>query len=179
MRHIALSLFFVLIAGCANPVNKVTSQNYADTCAEAERNDRLTVAEDACYRALVNVDIGNLGAELKSTRLYDFARVKRRLGKFSEAETLLNQSIDLAKEVGTFSPEAMGRRYIELAVNLAAQNRWTDGFVFLDQAIPVIGTYTDKERDFSTMVLSKYADALDKAGQTQAAAKCRTAAQVQ
>jgi hypothetical protein len=34
-------LCLALIAGCANPVNRVTSDNYAETCAVAERNGRF------------------------------------------------------------------------------------------------------------------------------------------
>ncbi len=44
------------LSGCANPVNRVTSDNYAEDCSAAEQSGRLDIAEEACYRALVNVD---------------------------------------------------------------------------------------------------------------------------
>ena len=66
---IILVLIAYSLGGCANPVNRVTSANYAEDCSVAEQNGRLDIAEEACYRALVNVDWGNLGPELKSQRL--------------------------------------------------------------------------------------------------------------
>jgi hypothetical protein len=84
MRTFAYSLALVLVAGCANPLNRATSDDYAQTCAIAESNGKLGVTE-ACYRAAVNVDWGNLGPELKSES-YKLARIKRRVGKLEEAE---------------------------------------------------------------------------------------------
>lgn len=81
-------LALALLSACANPINRVTSDNYAETCSIAEDNGKLDVAEQACYRALVNVDLGNLGPELKSQRLYNLGRIKQRLSKYSEAELL-------------------------------------------------------------------------------------------
>jgi hypothetical protein len=46
-----------LLAGCANPINRATSDNYSESCATAERNGRAQIAEQACYRALVNVEL--------------------------------------------------------------------------------------------------------------------------
>lgn len=53
----------LFVFGCASPLNQATSNRYGEECSQAERSGRLDVAEHACYRALVNVDWGNLGPE--------------------------------------------------------------------------------------------------------------------
>jgi len=50
-------------SGCANPFNQATSIRYLEQCYEADKNGHLDIAEQACYRALVQVDWGNLGDE--------------------------------------------------------------------------------------------------------------------
>lgn len=65
LAQISLIAFVLMVSGCANPLNQVTSDRYAEQCSEAERAGQLAVAEEACYRALVNVDWGNLGPLLK------------------------------------------------------------------------------------------------------------------
>lgn len=60
-----VSIQFALLAAavlsaCTNPIHRATSDNYAEPCAGAKGNRRLEVAEQACYRALVNVDMGKL-----------------------------------------------------------------------------------------------------------------------
>ena len=47
-------LLAVFVSGCANPLNQATSNRYAKECLDAEINDKLGVAEQTCYRALVN-----------------------------------------------------------------------------------------------------------------------------
>lgn len=80
--HIQHVLYAVALAGCANPINRVTSDNYSEACYYAEQRGQLQEAEQACYRALVNVDLGNLGPELKSQRLYSLGRININWANF-------------------------------------------------------------------------------------------------
>ncbi len=151
---ILISLFF--LAACANPINRATSDNYAETCSVAESNGRLDVAEEACYRALVNVDWGNLGPELKSQKLYNFARIKRRLSKFSEAEALLKESLQIEEKLAAPSRLRIGRRLVELSTNLAGENKWAEGAPFLDRASTMTDQFSQQERAFMAEILALY-----------------------
>jgi len=99
----------VLVVACSNPINQVTSDGYAKQCDEAERNGRLDIAEQACCRALVNVDVGNLGDEQKSQKLYNLARIKRKIGKFAEAELLCRESLTIEDKLSSGSKDRIGR----------------------------------------------------------------------
>ena len=146
----------LFVFGCAAPLNQATSNRYGDECSQAERSGRLDVAEQACYRALVNVDLGNLGPEQKSQRLYNLARIKRQLAKFSEAEDLLKQSLSIEEKLLPLSDERIGRRLVEQSVNFAAQDRWDEGSQCLDRVIPLGNQFSGQERTFLSLVLSKY-----------------------
>jgi len=162
MRYLLSMLLsaILLLSSCANPVNQVTSDNYAETCATAERNRRLDVAEQACYRALVNVDLGNLGPELKSQRLYNLGRIKRQLSKFGEAEDLFKQSLAIEEKLSSSNDPRIGRRLIELSVSLAGQSKWAEGAQYLERAGPISTEYAGAERSFAALAFAEYAKQL-------------------
>ena len=135
----------------------------------AERNNRLDVAEQACYRALVNVDIGNLGPELKSNRLYNLGRIKRQLAKFSEAEDLFRQSLSIQETLSSPTDPKLARRLFELANVLAAQDKWSEGSPFLERAIPVSDQLVGGERLAAVQILVWYGTYFRKANQPQIA----------
>lgn len=167
---ITLGFTLVLLAGClGNPINKVTSDNYTKTCSVAEKRGDLEVAEEACYRALVNTNWGNLGEELKSEKLYNLALIKRRLGKFSEAESLLKESLRIEESISSVINIKTGRRLVELSVNLAAQNKWEEGSVLLEKVMPISSQYSGREKDFIILVLNKYGQQFNKMGDTEKA----------
>jgi len=165
-----------LLAGCANPVNRATSDHYADTCAIAEQNGRLQVAEEACYRALVNVDWGNLGPELKSRRLYNLGRIKRQLAKFSEAEQLFKESLAIEEELSTPTDPKIGRRLVELSVSLAGQDKWAEGAPYLERMLPIASQFTGQERAYTAEVLNRYSKYLSTTDQAVLADRFAAAA---
>lgn len=150
-------MFVVLAEGCvSNPINRATSDNYTETCSIAEQRGDLGVAEEACNRALLNANWGNLGDELKSEKLYNLALIKRKLSKFSAAEVLLKESLKIEESKLPALNIKIGRRLVELSVNLAAQGKWEEGSVFLERMIPVSNQYSGKEREFIVLSLTKY-----------------------
>jgi hypothetical protein len=169
---ICLSL---LITGCANSLNQATANRYAAACADAELSGRLEVAEKACSRELDNADWGNLGAEQKSQKLYNLARIKRQLSKFSEAEDLLRVSLAIEERLSPPSPVRIGRRLVELAVNCAAQNRWDRGVYYMDRALPFAPELSGQERKYLSLVLTQYARKLREWNQTVLAERYETA----
>ena len=155
-------LVLALLGACANPLNRVTSDNYAETCAIAENNGKLDVAEQACYRALVNVDWGNLGPELKSQRLYNLGRIKLRLSKFSEAESLFKESLQIEEKLSAPLDVKIGRRLVVLSVSLAGQNKWSEGTPLLERMLPIATQFSGQERAISAEVLTQYSKQLRK-----------------
>jgi tetratricopeptide (TPR) repeat protein len=123
------------------------------------------MAEEACYRALVNVVWGNLGPELKSQRLYNLGRIKRQLGKFEEAEKLFQDSLALEDNISEPSSPKIGRRNVELAVSLAGQNKWNEGAKYLDLGIPSIPGFSETERLYLADVLVEFSKKLEELGQ--------------
>lgn len=177
MRPLLTSLALALIvAGCANPLNQATSDRYAQECASAERGGQLAVAEEACYRAVKNVDWGNLGPELKSQRLYNLARIKRQLGKFSEAEAILKESLPIEESVSGRDSLKVGRRLVELSVNMAAQDKWGEGAEFLARTIPISSGFAGQERAFTKASYLEYAKKLRMLGNADVAFRFETAA---
>jgi tetratricopeptide (TPR) repeat protein len=160
-RSIPFVLFLAsLLSACANPLNRATSDNYAETCSVAEDKGRLDVAEQACYRALVNVDWGNLGPELKSQRLYNLGRIKRQLSKFSEAESLFKESLQIEEKLSGPGGQKIGRRLVELSVSLAGQDKWSEGAQYLERFLPIADQFSGKPRAYSAEVLMEYSKRL-------------------
>lgn len=156
MRFILL-FSLLLLGGCANPLNRATSDRYSDMCSSAERGGDLTTAEQACYRALVNVDMGNLGPELKSQRLYNLGRIKRRVAKYEEAEDLFKQSLAIEVKLSPPTDPKIGRRLVELSVSLAGQAKWSEGAKYVDRAAPLSSRFTGEERSYAALVFQEYA----------------------
>ena len=169
--HTLLLLAALSLAGCANPLNQATSDRYADQCASAESGGRLAEAEQACYRAAVNVEWGNLGPELKSQRLYNFGRIKRKVGKYSEAEGILKESLAVEETLTGPSSLKIGRRLIEISAALAEQKRWEEGTPYLKRVIPIGSGFSGSERSFIRLVYIEYSKALRGLGKREEEAR--------
>jgi hypothetical protein len=169
MRPITVLLVVLLISGCANPLNRVTYDRYWRQGGDAERVGQLGVAEQAYYRALMNVDMGNLGPLLKAQALYNLGCVKRRVGKYSEAEDLLTQSLALDEKILSTDNLDTDRCRIELSVTLAAQDKWIDGSRYLEQALPQANRFSGQEREFMIEAFKRFSAELRKAGQEERA----------
>ena len=160
-RAIWLSICLVVFSSCANPLNQATSNRYSEMCAEAKQEGRLDVAEQACYRALVNVYWGNLGKIQKSDKMYNLAQIKRHLGKFEEAEDLYKQSLMIEEKESQPSMEKIGRRLAELAILYGEQGRLEEGFGYVEKLYPLSDIYVDKEKRTVAGILYVYSTELE------------------
>ena len=176
MRHLLALLLAALAASCANPLNEATAARYSAQCAAAESAGNLALAEGACYRAVKNADWGNLDPELKSQHLYNFARVERRLAKFNEAEKLLKESLAIEEPLSGPSGVKVGRRLVELSVNLAAQKKWSEGEAAIMRVIPIASSFSGSERSYTREVFLNYAATLQELGRAREAGALKVAA---
>jgi tetratricopeptide (TPR) repeat protein len=172
-NRIILSIVFVVCwaAACAKPLNQATSDRYGEACSEAERHNRLAVAEQACYRALVNVDWGHLGDFQKSQRLYNLARIKRKLNKFEEAEKLYKDSLAIEEKLPKQSNENLGRRLAELAILYEQCGRIADGFPYVHRLYALAEIYQGGEKKTVAAVFYIYSLDLKKQQKTAEAEK--------
>lgn len=175
----------VLVAGCANPVNRVTMNDYTDQCGTAENSGRFDVALEACRRAWINSRIGNLGTELESRALYNYGRVARKAMKLDDAEQALTRSLELQASIDGAASEKVGRRLAELALTKIFQRKSEDGIPYVDRLIPIAGTYSGAERKAVCGVLFGYIEDLPspkydvKRSEFESAAKAMTCARAE
>ena len=155
-------LLAIFVASCSNPLNQMTSDRYSQECVEAERNGRLEVAEQACYRALVNVDLGNLGDEQKSQKMYNLARIKRKVGKFDESEKLCKDSLMIEDRLSTSLKERIGRRLAELALLYGDRLRYEEGLPYVERLYPLADLYQASEKKTVSAIFYVYAQELQK-----------------
>lgn len=157
-----VSLFSIfIISGCANPLNQVTSDNYAKTCSDAEEAGRWDIAEEACYRAAVNVEWGNLGDELKSERLYNLARIKRRVGKLDEAEKYFIETLEIEESLSPKREDRIGRRLAELSAIYYEQKKYEQAYPYLEKLLPLSNLYSGREKEFLANLYHYYAIELE------------------
>lgn len=84
---ITLSLAcLLLLAGCANPINSYTAQQYYEYGVQAERGGDLALAQRNFSRAYGNAKMGNLGPKAEAYYLYEYARVTGYAGSYEESE---------------------------------------------------------------------------------------------
>jgi tetratricopeptide (TPR) repeat protein len=161
----------VFVVGCANPLHQATSIRYGDQCNEAQKTGRLDVAEQACYRALVNVDWGHLGDDQKSMRMYNLARVKRALGKFDEAEKLYIDSLGIEEKQPRPSSEKIGRRLAELAMVYGQKDEFQNGLPYVERLYQLADMYQGYEKKSVALVFYAYSQELQKKQTTELSKK--------
>ncbi len=156
----SMLVLFAALVGCANPLNRATSDRYSQTCSEAERAGNMQVAAEACYRAYVNVEWGNLGPEAKSEKLYNFGRVLRKSGRYSDAQEALTRSLAEEEKLSGKSSIKSGRRMAELSATYLELNQFEDGAKYLDAVLPITAQYSNSEKQFIAALLYFYGDNL-------------------
>ena len=164
-------------------------------CRSAEDQGRLADAESACQRAVdvarrsytpiakeaAPVEGGarkgpDTGAQTYSMRLYNLARIKRKLGRHAEAEALYRRSLEIEEGVSGSHSTWVGRRLIELAIVQGQQGRWVDGGRTLERALPIASRLPAAERATTARVTARFVAALREARQDALAGRLERAA---
>lgn len=167
--------FLLTTMGCANPLNRVTYGRYHNQAVDALRSGDLTAAEEAFRRALINAQVGHLGAEAEHQEMYNLSMVKRDLCKLRESEDLLRASLNIAEK--SSAPDlAISKRLFELGHLAYEQERYAEAVSFLSRGITLVDRMgPDKVADVEgfkpyilglTDLLDEYADALRRVNQT-------------
>jgi|GEM_PF-1617550 len=154
-RMVAVVVWLAVVAGCAVPATfrvpirsgeagkGVDSHQYVESCIEAEQDGRLEAAEEACQQAAAATGLND---SLKSQRLYNLARIKRRLGKDDQAAELFRQSLKIEQQQPQPSQKKIGRRLAGLAIVYGKLDRFDDGLPYVQQLIPLADVYPEREK---------------------------------
>jgi hypothetical protein len=168
LRAISITVV-LLLTGCANPINQVTMEEYAEKCRGAEQAKNFPVAVEAYRRAWINTRIGNLGPEAESMALYNLGRVQKNALMLSEAEMSLKRSLELELPLSGPMSAKVGRRVAELSTVLLGLRRTSEGVVYMVQLKLVASQYQGAERRYVAGLFYVYADELRGAGSLEKA----------
>jgi tetratricopeptide (TPR) repeat protein len=148
----------------------------ARDCEKAVSIGALDIAEERCQLALGEDDRDILTPAVRSQRLYNLARIKRQLGKYSEAGELLDESLALEATLSGADSPGVTRRLMEMSLVLAGQGRWQQGAQVLERALPLAHQLPDDERASLGNIIRHYTDRLEKNGQAAQATRLEAAA---
>lgn len=166
----------LLLAGCAKMINTATSDYFIEECVAAEQNARLLDADAICTRAIFNIDWSKQKPEVKSQQFYKLGQMKRQLYKYSEAILLFRESLAIEEEMPNPSDLRIGLRLVELSLSLAGRDKWEEGLLYLERALPIVSQFTGEERKFAAKVLGEYGVRYRKMGEMDVAGKFESAA---
>lgn len=141
----------------------------------AEGNGLLDSAVLACGTALRLAEEQAYAPNLLAGLLFRLGQLERQRGNLEEAEVLVRRS--LAIEATSDESGAAAKRLIELALILAAQDRWLDGSELLEQATPLLSGLDAKDRKAAVDAFRGFSVRLDMLGHTEPAARFRAVAQ--
>lgn len=161
VRTAICTALVLAMTGCANPINRVTYDNYREACGQG--------SDEACYRAWVNTRVGNLGPELESQALYNWGLQRTRHGRFAEAEEPLLTSLELEEGLPNPSQERIGRRLAQLAIATGRQGKIDIGLSYMDRLLPLASLYQEQERRVVAALCALYAEELQKRGEVERA----------
>lgn len=174
-----VGLTFALFA-CANPLNQITYERYRDQAREAERRGDFAVAEEAYFRAAVNVKLGHLGDGAEEESIYNLGRTKRLVGKLDESEDLLKRALALDEKYGGTEDFRIIGVKLELAATYFEAKKYEQGTVLLLGVEPIVlkynKAYPEQARQFIKKIYSQYATELSKQVKVQEAERFKKVA---
>jgi len=163
------------LIGCDVGWGRADYDRQIEVCSLAERNGLPDQAAEACGTALsIALDKG-FPAEEVALLQFRLGRLERQRGEFTAAEILAHAALLQAEAAG--DPASVARRSVELALSLAGQDRWLEGFAALERAAPVLGTLTGEDLPSARSAARLFAVRLDLLGHSGEAARCRRLAE--
>jgi tetratricopeptide (TPR) repeat protein len=169
----------LVVAGCANPLNRHTYFEYRTKGEAAENAKEVSAALEYYARAEVNVRIGNLGPELESDAKFNLGRIKRICGQLEDSEILLRQAVALDRRLISerrMSPLQLGYTISELATTLLLREKFDEGVTLMAELEPIGGDMEPRARGFVTRTFERYSEAASKRGDAVKAVHFREAA---
>lgn len=164
----------VFLSACAHSPSQLVTNEYAENCHLAERSKNFTLAEQECYMALANTELGK-SPKLQSLRLYKLGQIKQQLSKFNDSEILIKESLKIEESLGS-STKKIGTRLIDLSINLAEQGKWHEGAAVLERLLPIAPQFSKLERARMGQLFLQYSRQLKLINQAELAKRFKSTA---
>jgi tetratricopeptide (TPR) repeat protein len=161
-----IPLLCVLLASCANPINRKNAENYHQWGLEAEWSGDFVLAERNFSRALANAQLGHSPNSGIAMVTYNLGRVKGYLCKNEEAEKLLINSLNLEEKVSPPQNGILTKRLFELARFYYDTGRYDQSVPYFARAIPMVKALGIEQSDPIALAnaIDQYSDSLSKSG---------------
>lgn len=157
----------ITFAGCANPINLKTSQNYTASGYQAIQAGEWFKARMAFGRAITNAELGGANAQTKAVLYYEYGRSSGVICDWAEAEKGLNQAYELDKQTG--GPSYMS--LYELARMNFDRKHYPEAFAYFSRVASEFTRIQADTRDplGYAAFLDEYAITLKETGNTEEA----------
>lgn len=162
-------LLSLLASGCENQSD--TTASNAEQCKVAEEKGLIEFAETACEKAWHEAESDHLSPDIQSERLYNLARIKRKLNAYAEADKIIRQSLAIEETVSGPNSSAYGQRLVELSLCLAGQKKLTEGAKTLERVLYIVDQFSEKDKHITANILTHFASRLRDTDQTQLASR--------
>jgi hypothetical protein len=169
IKYLNIAILSLLSSACAT--QSMQSADYARVCIDAEVRGAIYLAEASCESAWFRVDNNNLNESIQSQRLYDLARIKRQLNKFTEAENFVRQSLAIERSVSSTESPAYGLRLVELSLSIAGQGDFPEAATTLEPVLDVIEQFSPENKKLTVNVLKNVASRIRNTEQQQLAVR--------
>jgi len=162
--------FFLLtscvLAACANPINDQTWSKYIAGGHAQYARGNLTAAEEAYRRAVINAQVGRLGAEKEAYAVHNLALVKRDLCKLDEADDLFQRALELRSNNRDTSPNNLSGTMFELAQLRYERGQYEASASLMERGFPIAEGLGVEQKSpvLYGRVLEEYADSLRRTG---------------
>jgi len=164
--HRVAPLIVCVLAGCANPINDQTWSKYiAGGHAQSARGDWVG-AEEAYRRAVINAQVGRLGAEREAYALHNLALVERNLCKLDEADDVFQCALQLRSNNRDTTPMNLSVTIFEFAQLRYERRRYEESALLMERGFP-IAEMLDVEQKSPVLygrILQEYVDSLRRTG---------------
>ncbi len=144
---LAIVTLSILLAGCGNPINRKTAENYHQWGLEAEWAGNYELAERNYSRALINAQLGHSPDAGIAMASYNLGRVKGYLCKDQEAEKLLLDSLALEEKVTGPESTIITKRLFELARFYYDHAQYEKSEPYYARAISMVKKYGVEKSD--------------------------------
>ena len=171
-----IGLLFVAcaIAGCANPLNQHTAENYYREGERALQAGNLPLAKRDFSRALINAQLGHMGPAAEAQAAKKLAQVLGNMCEYDEAEQSFLQAITAEELAFPAVPLRTFPTRVELAQFNFDIERYDRAVLYYEKALPIGAPVLERKDPLRLALLfDDYSVALSKVGKSGEAADAK------
>lgn len=171
--RILLLLAPLFTLGCATDLNRINASKYYELGLRAEAAGDYRGAHEAFRRALINAGSANARPEYVSAVKYNLGRMTGYLCDYTQAESILLDSLQTEQRLRSSAPGNITKRLSELARLTYDMGKYPESAAYFERVLPEIERLGVVEKDpvGFALFLEDYASALEKKGDASKAAE--------